>query len=538
MTFAVGRVDVFLIMKRFVLILITVALFERAPAATFAEAQPAAFHADELETFFDEFVPSQMNALHVPGAAVSVVRDGRIVFARGYGFADIEAEKLVQADKTLFRVASVSKLFVWTAVMQLVEDGQLDLDADINIYLRDFKIPAAYSQPITLLDLMNHTPGFEERALGTSARDPQYILPLDEFLAKHMPARVRPPGELTAYSNYGAALAGHIVEQVSGMPFEEYVEERIFKPLEMQRSAFRQPPPVELAQDLAIGYAFKNDVYEARDFEWSQLSPAAGLSATATDMANFMIAHLQNGRFNDARILQESTAIEMHRRSFTNDPRVNGFAHGFAEATINGQRVIGHTGDHLYFHSGLFLLPERQTGFFVSFNGANGMLAVLNTLGAVMDHFYPGRSVPSEPLNSNGNTAPYAGTYFPSRAEYTTAGKMVRLFQGINVTPAGPRELAISIGFPAQLSGHYVETEPGVFRSTDMPVSIFGDVVFRSEDDRRYLFQQNNPTTAYVKTPWYATPRLQSGSHRRDRFTFSVGGRFIPGKLADSTTAP
>jgi hypothetical protein len=199
----------------------------------------------------------------------------------------------------------------------------------------------------------------------------------------------------------------------------------------------------------------------------------------------------------------------MHQQSFANDPRVNGYAHGFAEATINGQRILWHTGDHLYFHSGLFLLPEHNTGFFIAFNSANGMVAVLNTLRAVMDHFYPNRqSTPITPANLADDASHYAGVYFPTRAEYTTAGKMVRLFQSIKVTPKGQYRLEISIGFPAQTSGDYLEVAPGVFRSTDVAPPIFGDVVFRNDEQGsiHYLFQQNNPTTAYMKAPWYSKP--------------------------------
>lgn len=488
-----------------------------------ATGPPESSTALELSAFFDGLMPAQLHAYHVPGAVVSVVRDGRMVFARGYGVANAEIGTPVVADRTLFRLASISKLFVWTAVMQQVEAGNLDLDADVNTYLTTFKIPATYSEPITLLHLMNHTAGFEERALRTSARRPEDIQPLEAFLAQNMPARVRPPGELTAYSNYGAALAGYIVGAVSGMSFEEYVEEHLFAPLAMQRSTLRQPLPGELAPDLAAGHTYAGGSYEPQAVEWAQLAPAASLSATATDMANFMIAHLQYGRFGDGRfgdgrfddggnsdrrILQESTASEMQRRSFTNDPRVNGYAHGFAEASINGQRLLGHGGDTLYFHSALYLLPQYNSGFFVAFNGANGLAAVLNTVEAIMDYYYPERQpAPAPAPTLQENVAQYAGVYFPTRAEYTTAGKMVRMLQSIRVTPDGGQRLAVALGFPAQSSGQYTAVAPGVFQAKEGgSSSLFGDVVFRSDDGRQLLFQQNNPSTAYVKAPWYAEP--------------------------------
>jgi CubicO group peptidase (beta-lactamase class C family) len=337
-----------------------------------AEAQSSApLDSAALGAFFDGLFGAQREAYHVPGASVAVVQNGAMIFARGY--ADVERRTPVAADKTLFRVASISKLFVWTAVMQLVEQGKLDLDADVNTYLKDFKIPPTYQQPITLANLMTHTLGFEDRALGTSVRSAASLQPLGEFLATHMPARVRPPGQLTAYSNYGAALAGYIVSQVSGMPFEQYVEAHILQPLGMQHSSFRQPLPANLATGEAVGYTYANGNFQPHTFEWLQLAPAAALSATATDMANFMIAQLQDGQFGDTRILQAATARAMHQQSFSNDPRVNGFAHGFAVATLNDQQLLWHGGDIMHFHSALVLLPAHNVGLFVAHNGANGM---------------------------------------------------------------------------------------------------------------------------------------------------------------------
>lgn len=484
-------------------------IMPRSGAAAYSTPRAPAHDPAELEAFFDELISAQMNTFHVPGGAVAVVQDGKLLLAKGYGYADVAQRKPVVAESTLFRLASTSKLFVWTAVMQLVEQGKLDLNTDINMYLTDFKIPDAQSEPITLLDLMNHTAGFEERALGTSARRSEDIQPLGEFLAKHMPAQVFPPGTITAYSNYGTALAGYIVSQVSGMPFEKYVEQNIFDPLDMEHSTFRQPLPDDLAPHLAIGYIYANGMYEPQKPEWAQLAPAASLSSTATDMANFMIAHLQMGRFIDTQILHEDTAMQMQQQSFINDPRVNGYAHGFSEATVNGQRLIGHTGDILHYHSGLFLLPEHNTGLFISFNGANGMVPVLNILRAFMDQYFPDPHSTVPKLNDGHETAnQYEGIYFPTRTEYTTAGKMVRLFMSIRVEAQGAHQLEVSLGFPAYMTGHYMEIAPGVFRSVDKPPSVFGDVIFdtRGRQHTRYLFLQNNPGSAYVKAPWFAEP--------------------------------
>ena len=488
-----------------VILVFILAQLESTPVNAQAQ-QNESLNSTELGAFFDGVIAAQLEAYHVPGATVSVVQNGKLIFARGYGYANIEQRTPVVADRILFRPGSVSKLFVWTAVMQLVEQGKLDLNADINTYLKDFKIPPTYPQPITLANLMTHTPGFEDQVLGTLVRSDKDIKPLGEYLATHMPARVRPPGELTAYSNYGASLAGYIVGQVSGMPFDQYVEEHIFKPLGMHNSTFRQPLPSDLAPNMAVGYTYVNGTYQPHDFEWLQSEPAGAMTTTATDLASFMIAHLQNGRFENTHILNEAMAQEMHQQSFTNDVHVNGFAHGFMIATINNQHIIWHGGDTIYFHSALVLIPEHNVGFFVSYNGATGSLAVQNTIRAFMDHYFP---VPQPaPSISTDNVTRYAGAYLPARSGYTTLEKALGLFQSITVAPEDTQHLVVSLGVPSQLVLHYVEVEPSVFRSADVPPSIFGDLVFRADDQGRikYLFWQNNPTTAYIKSPWYAEP--------------------------------
>ena len=196
----------------------------------------------ELEAFMDGIMTAQLRDHHVAGATVSVVRDGSLFFAKGYGNADVRKGRPVAADSTMFRIGSISKLFTWTAVMQLVEQGKLDLNTDINKYL-DFKIPATFPEPITLTHVMTHTPGFEEDPRDLFTEDSTHITPMGKWLPAHMPARVRPPGTYSSYSNWATATAGYIVERVSGMPFDAYVEKNILEPLGMTQTSTRQPLP-------------------------------------------------------------------------------------------------------------------------------------------------------------------------------------------------------------------------------------------------------------------------------------------------------
>ncbi len=344
----------------------------------------------EVETFLDGVLSVQLADDHIPGATVAVVKDGRLLFAKGYGSADLQAGKRVSAGKTLFRIGSVSKPFTATAVLQLAEQGKLNLHADVNTYLKTFHIPATYLQPITLAHLLTHTAGFEDRGTGPYARSTRDLEPLGQWLAEHIPARVRPPGELTAYSNYGFTLAGYIVEQVSGIPFGQYVEQHIFQPLGMHSSTFRQPVEDRLSAALSQGYSYSNGVYHPEPFDVIQVAPAGSMSATATDIARFMLAQLQDGRLGNERILQEATANEMQRRQFTNDPRVPGVPYGFdGELSLNSQRLLVKGGDVPGFHSLLALLPEQQVGVFVSYNSEGGAGALTTFLQWFLDHYYP-----------------------------------------------------------------------------------------------------------------------------------------------------
>ncbi len=455
----------------------------------------------ELETFLDGVISVQLLDDHIPGATVSVVKDGRLFFAKGYGSADLQAGKLVSANTTLFRIGSVSKLFTATAVMQLAEQGKLNLHADVNIYLKTFRIPATYPQPITLAHLLTHTAGFEDRVTGLFPRTSD-LEPLGQWLAEHMPARVRPPGELTAYSNYGFALAGYIVEQVSGLPFEQYVEQHLFQPLGMRHSTFRQPVEARLSADLSQGYTYTNGVYRPDPFEGVQGAPGGAMSATATDIANFMLAQLQNGHFGSQRILQAATAKAMQTQQFTNDPRVPGMAYGFEEQNLNSQHLLEKIGDTILFHSMLALLPENHVGVFVSYNSAGGQSARDTFLQAFLDHYFPvpKETIPQPRAGFAERLNQISGDYWPTRHSYTTYEKLFVPFAfAISVTDAGNGRLVIS-GDGQTLT--FVEVAPWVFHQVAGPET----VVFRPDPTGMLMLRSSLPFEAFNKVAWYDAP--------------------------------
>ncbi len=293
----------------------------------------------ELSGYVDGVIEAQQKAQHFAGAVVAVVRGGQIVFQRGYGYADFAERKPVDPERTLFRIASNSKMFVWTAVMQLVEKGALDLHTDVNRYLKGLQVPATFPQPITLEHLMTHTAGFEDRVIGLFAESPDRLRPLGELMRTQMPRRVFPPGQVAAYSNYGTTLAALIVEEVSGVPYGRYLEQNILKPLGMAHATLTQPLPKELAADMSKGYQWTAGRLKEHPFEYVPWGPCGGMSVSGTDMARFMLAHLNEGALGEVRILRPETARLMRTHLSSPYGMAAGMLHGFFPMDWNGEKI-------------------------------------------------------------------------------------------------------------------------------------------------------------------------------------------------------
>jgi CubicO group peptidase (beta-lactamase class C family) len=429
---------------------------------------PHEMTAADVHAFLDGFVPMQLERENIAGAVVLVVKDGAILFAKGYGYSDPEKKTPVTVDATLFRPGSISKLFTWTAVMQLVEQGKLDLDRDINDYL-DFKIPAKFGRPITLRNLMTHTPGFEEQIKDLITEDAAPNATLKQHLSQHIPERIFPPGTTPAYSNYGAALAGYIVERTSGRPFNDYVAENIFKPLGMAHSTFAQPLPSDLKPLMSNGYTTASG--KAKPFEIIEEAPAGALSATAADLSRFMIAHLQGGKLENAQILRQETVAQMHTRQFGLSPDLNGMCLGFYEETRNGHRIIGHGGDTVYFHSDMHLMLENGVGFLVSYNSAGkGEISPRTALWQhFLDRYFPYTPPTVEKLSTADTDArSVAGHYLTSRRSESNFLKVGAVADNVQVTPDENGTLKIEPfkDFNGQIK-KWQEIAPLVYRSVN-----------------------------------------------------------------------
>jgi CubicO group peptidase (beta-lactamase class C family) len=372
---------------------------------------------DDVNSWLDGMMPYAIARGDIPGAVVVVVKDGQVLSERGYGYANVDKKIKVDPKSTLFRPGSISKLFTWTALMQQVEQGKVDLNADVNKYI-DFKIPPYKGQPITPLNLMTHTPGFEEAVKNLITNGPKEV-PYDTILKRWVPARIYAPGTTPAYSNYGASLAGYIVQRTSGEPFDAYLENHIFKPLGMAHSTFRQPLPANLKPLMSEGYRPGSD--KPFGFEFVNAAPAGAMSTTGDDMAKFMIAHLNNGQ----GILKPETAQLMHSRANSPFAAGDGMAHGFYETNINGLHVIAHGGDTEAFHSDLHLFLDKGVGIFVSFNspGKEGTAQPLrdSLFADFADRYFPepANAVKVDPTNAKEDAQKLTGVYSTTRGSRT-----------------------------------------------------------------------------------------------------------------------
>lgn len=492
------------------------ALIAASPSAAQRSTQPsppqagaAQLTADDVNAWLDGYMPYALKTGDIAGAVVVIVKDGKILVERGYGYSDVAGRKPVDPALTMFRPGSVSKLLTWTAVMQQVEKGKIDLDADVNRYL-DFKIPPRDGKPVTMRNLMTHTGGFEDRAKYILSGDSATIPAFDVILKKSVPNRIFAPGTTPAYSNYGASLAGYIVQRVSGEPFDDYIDHHILEPLDMKHSSFRQPLPPALVPLMSKGYRVASG--KPTRFEFVGPAPAGALSSTGEDMGHFMIAHLQDGEYQGRRILEPATAQMMHNSPLTILPPLNRMELGFFETNLNGREVIGHLGDTQSFHTSLHLFLKDGVGFYASFNSPGKAGAVGNLRAALFedfaDRYFPGSETDGrvDAKTSAVHARAMAGRWDASRRSESgflnIAGLIGQL--KISVGPDGGLLLPLP-GLNGQ-PRHWVETAPFVWRDKDSHMRLAAKVA--DGKVTRLSFDMVSPFAVYERPPWYKNAGL------------------------------
>ena len=486
-------------------------LVPTAPVASRAEPAvivPAGSHAvtqGDVEAWLDGFMPYAIGRGSIPGAVVVVVKDGQILVQKGYGFADVAKRTPVDPAKTLFRPGSVSKLVTWTAVMQLVEKGKIDLDADIAKYV-DFPVPGRDGKPITMRQILTHTTGMEEIVRGLITSKPSDAITLEAYLKRWVPTRIFAPGETPAYSNYATTLAGYIVQRVSGQSFDDYVDQQIFAPLDMKHSSFRQPLPASLLPLASNGYKVGTDKPEG--YEIVNPAPAGALAASGEDMGRFMIAHLQNGAYGSNRILEEATAKQMHGTAMTFLPPLNRMLLGFYETNVNGHRSISHAGDTQWFHSDLSLFLDDGLGLYISMNSSGKEAAAQKIRAALFkgfaDRYLPGTIADGkvDAATAKLHAQQMAGLYENSRRTEDSFISLTNLLgqSKVVVTEDGSISVPAVTGVDG-LPIKWREIAPYVWRGVNGTDRLAAKVV----DGRvqRWSFEPVSPFMVFEPVPWW-----------------------------------
>ncbi len=464
-----------------------------------------------LVHLLDSLIVPGLEKYHIPGMVIAIVHDSNIVLAKGYGYADVERKIPFDPDSTVIRIASVSKLFTGTAVLQLVDRGVLDMHQDINTYLSRFKVENWPGKPITLHHLLTHTAGFDDRSIGMSAWTQESQIPLGDFLATRLPRRICPPGEVYMYSNIANALAGFVVEEATHEDYAAYVRQNILEPLGMRKSDYRLRP--DLQPLLAQCYSHQGAGYHHDPFDFINDYPCGQMLSTGRDMAKFMIAHLELGRYGGKRILSEESARAMHSVQFTHHRELeHPVGYGFGIVPARSQTVLMHDGGYTGIGCRLCLSPESRIGFFVACNIFDGRL-LDEVSRSLLDLFIPASPPDSTkyPLTTlpqyDRNIAEFAGTYRFSRYAHNDVTKVGVLIgmsgpeMQIGRTGEGMIVMPTYSGKPRRM----VQIQPCLFQSIDDRYMC----AFRRDASGEITHLFTNGNTAFEKISWYETTSFQ-----------------------------
>lgn len=461
------------------------------------------FDSPAVAAFIDSLFPAQLAEHRVPGGVIVIVHADSIALARGYGYADVAQQRPVDPATTLFRVASLAKLFTTVAILQLGEQGRLNLRSDIAPYLGDLQIRRRFDAPVTLAQILTHTSGFENSDIGDAARSADEVIPLADFVANRMTQQTLPPGQFMLYSNHAFTLGGYIIQQISGLPYAEYMQHHVLNPLQMRHSSFVQPLPAVLQPHLATGYAGKDTGFVALPLDFSNVVPADGLLASGLDMAHFMIACLNQGRFDGAQVLSPAMLDTMLQQQFTYHPRLPGRAFGFVEDYIAGDprlRLLRHTGGQLGFTCELILYPAERLGIFIALNRRLSRVRSA-IVGQFARRFYPvvpDTAAPQPPLEFADRASRFTGDYRFIGYVRGTIEKLAQ-FAGGGIYPVR----ATQDGTLSLWSDELVEVGPRLFRWRDRGGYIaFGEV---ADGTISHFFSEGQ---AFERLHWHQSQRL------------------------------
>ncbi|MBN1684646.1 MAG: beta-lactamase family protein [Gammaproteobacteria bacterium] len=467
----------------------------------------------DLEQSISQFIKQKQSEFHIPGIAFVLVKDGKVLLSKGYGYANLETQQKVDPQKNLFRVASVSKIFTVVALLQLAEQGKIDLNAQTNHYLSsdEFKIKSRFDKPQLIKHLLTHTDGFEERLVGANALRLESLMPLKELLKRQLKPLFTAPGERICYGSAGMALISYLVEKISGTPFPLYVEQNIFKPLSMQHSMMHQNFSDQEKQQLAAIYNYQNGQYTALPITFSTSEASGGACVIPDEMAHFLTAILDQSENPTFHLLKSDSIRQMFERQFSSLPDLSGVTYGFFEHEANGIRTLIRDGSGFSINSRIALWPEHRMGYFVVTNKASAAF-VVQLSQHLSDYFFPSKPQQIEKKISGPtqNIQEFAGHYEAIQYARYSISKVFKLFfNQLKVTVKNQDTLLISpVGYDpfSELQGttEWKNMKSGIFSGLTRK----GIMGFLKQGKIMYLFSGIFYHSSYSKMPWYKKPAL------------------------------
>jgi len=439
----------------------------------------------ELENRIDNYV-SQYIGQSTPGTTVVIVKDGEIIFSKGYGYANIENSITIDPTTTIFEWGSSSKPFVWVSVMQLVERGLINLDVDINTYLPEvLRQQLAFQMPFTMRDLLNHTAGFAEQALGSFVtNEVAQNLSLEDALLLMQPKQIYTPGTVSAYSNFGTALAAYIVGNISSQGYTAFEMENIFIPAGMNNT-LNQPDWINnhnFLQAKATGYmpdgrgGFREGVRS-----YIALYPAGAINGTAEDLARFIIA-LTPPQGESGILFENPHSLTTLFTPSSLDPiNFPGTHHGFMSK--KGSTTFGHAGGTSSFTTNLAIVPSERFGIVVISNAPGELDIAYGLINYLLADDTPQIQPTPSALPNAENVA---GNYMLMRRMEGNLSEILSYLANPIVDITALDENTISVTAGVFGSATYIQVEPNFFRMVSFEGSampqIFSELRFKMED--------------------------------------------------------
>ncbi len=461
-----------------------------------ASAEPAGAQDPGLDAALDSLVAAAGAAHRVPGAVIAVVRGDRILTLRGFGAANLETGAAADPERSIYRLASVAKLFVATVVLQQAERGRLRLEQPVSELAPDVPIDRRFAEPVTLRHLLTHTGGFDDRLIGYAAPTRDAMRPLGEYLAHRMPARGWAPGTVVGYSNHGMALAAYAAERAAGEPFSRLAARDLFEPLGMTRTYFIEPPTDSLRAYQVPGYRCGSGDCERAPVVWSHAYPVGLAFSTAADMARFLQAQLAAARLGTG-------LAEAQRRQFTHHPALPGIGFGYFEQEYRGVRMWTHAGGVPGTATVLALAPAADLGVFIATNaGESGFVKLV--LNGVLDRLLPAPA-PARPTG-RGSVAEYAGSYRLTRYSHFTVERFPAVFAFTIRAVARGETLSVRLGSEER---RFVRVDSLLLRETTTGAPL---ALRRGADGTISHLFAGLPSGgaelpgAFERVPWYEAP--------------------------------